>query len=216
MDYNTQREKMPFVDYGRNVYKLIQYAKTIESRELRTRAAEVIVGVMSQVNPSARETNNYRRKLWDHLMILSNWELDVDCPFELTHQETVAFHPRRMPYHDKTIRYRHYGRCLESMIRKVSEYPDGEDKDLLSALIVAQMKKSYIAWNRSFDNVVAGNNPNVTFDADDNDIIEHQLAQLSDGRLKPGPVSLDINFRNILAADRPQQGRNRKKKKNKH
>lgn len=36
MEYNTQREKIKITDYGRNVYKLIAYVKTIEDREKGT------------------------------------------------------------------------------------------------------------------------------------------------------------------------------------
>ena len=37
MEYNTQRTKLRINDYGRNIYKLIQFTKTVEDREKRTR-----------------------------------------------------------------------------------------------------------------------------------------------------------------------------------
>ena len=51
MEYNTQREHLKITDYGRNVCKLIDYAKTIADRDERTQMAHLIVEVMSQVNP---------------------------------------------------------------------------------------------------------------------------------------------------------------------
>lgn len=207
MEYNTQREKMQFSDYGRNVYKLIQYAKTIENRELRTHAAEVIVGVMAQVSPHARETVDYKRKLWDHLMILSNWELDVDCPYELTRGESIVFHPKSIPYQNKHIRYRHYGRWLESMINRVAEFEDGEEKELLTALIVNQMKKSYISWNRAVPD-------SRWLDTTDDDIIERQLEDLSNGRLKKGSLQLAIDPNTVLTPDqlRARQPKSKKRR----
>lgn len=211
MDYNTQREKMKISDYGRNVYKLIQYCKTIEDREKRTRAAEVIVNVMSQVNPSAKDTDDYRRKLWDHLMIMSNWELDVDCPYELTRDESVEFHPRRLDYQHNSARYRHYGRCMESLIEKVSEMEEGDDKNLLSALLIQHMKKSYLTWNRSIQDGRYGEN-------DYDDIIETQLLEISKGKLKMSEIPLPEEFERAVRAEMQtafNQKKNLGKKKNK-
>ena len=198
---------MKFTDYGRNVYNLIQYAKTIEDREKRTRAAEVIVGVMGQVNPHAKESTDYRRKLWDHLMILADWELDVDCPYELTRKESVVFHPKSLKHQREKIRYRHYGRGLEKMIERVAEYEDGEEKEILTAMLVAQMKRSYATWNRSlFD----GNG----LETDSDDIISRQMQDLSAGRLEPGNIK--ITFDGPPApATHFDMGGNRKRKKRK-
>ena len=89
MEYNSQRDKLIYSDYGRNVQKLIAYAKTIEDKTQRTKVAESIVSVMALVNPKVREQSEWHRKLWDHLMIISNWELDVDCPYELDRNKNV-------------------------------------------------------------------------------------------------------------------------------
>ena len=66
------------MDYGRTVEGLIQKAKEIEDREQRNLAAQTIVEVMSRVVPRSRENAGWKRRMWDHMMILADWELDVD------------------------------------------------------------------------------------------------------------------------------------------
>ena len=39
MEYNTARELMQIPEYGRNIQKMIGFAKTIEDRDERNRAA---------------------------------------------------------------------------------------------------------------------------------------------------------------------------------
>ena len=80
MRYNTQRKKLKFMDYGRGIEGLIQKAKTIENREERNLAAQTIVEMMSRVVPRSRENAGWKRRMWDHMMVLSDWELDVDWP----------------------------------------------------------------------------------------------------------------------------------------
>ena len=37
---------------------------------------------MGQLNPHLRDIPEYKHKLWDHLFIMSKFELEVDSPFE--------------------------------------------------------------------------------------------------------------------------------------
>ena len=204
MEYNTLRKKIKITDYGRNVYKLVEHAKKLKTKELRTRAAEVIVTVMSQVNPSVKTTNDYRRQLWEHLMVLSNWELDVDCPYELTRTDEMVFHPKPIQRKNKGARYPHYGRNLEALVAKIAEMEEGDEKELMTAYIVAQMKKTYMLYNRSVSTYVKVD--------DYEDIILRQLDDLSGGRLKQGNVKLDVNNFLYNAAQSMKPHKKKKKK----
>ena len=204
MEYNTQREKLKITDYGRNVCKLIEYAKTIADRGERTRMAQIIVEAMAIVDPKVKERTDYQRILWDHLMIMSNFELDVDSPYTINREETESLCPRRMAYSDNTIHYRHYGRALEDMIRAVADMPEGEEKSILSQQIAHTMKRQYLQWNR---------------DSVDDDLIREQLDELSGGRIK---LSADFQFRDsklyidamaAVAAKKEGSGKKKKKKK---
>ena len=168
MQYNTQRSQLQFPDYGRNVYHLIQLAKRIQNRDERTRAAYAIVNVMAQVSPNAKEGADYKHRLWDHLMMWSNFELDVDTPYPVTQTKTMQFQPHRLKYKDNSIRYRHYGKCLENMIKKAVTLPEGAEKRELTLMLANLMKKSYIEWNQ---NPVS------------DEVILQQLHELSEGKL---------------------------------
>lgn len=135
-------------EYGRAVQKMVDHAITIENRAERQRCANTIIAVMGNMFPQLRDVPEFKHKLWDHLAIMSDFKLDIDYPYELVAPEALHPMPQQLPYPKGSIRYRHYGRCIEEMIKKASTMDDGEDRDELLRLIAAQMKKGYILWNK--------------------------------------------------------------------
>ena len=204
MEYNTQREQLKIADYGRNVVKMIDYARQLNTREERTRMANVIVDVMAQLNPKIKERTDYRHILWDHLMIMANYDFDVDSPYPINREETENFHPHRIALHNSSIRYRHYGRALEDMIRAVAAMPEGEERDTLTVQIAQTMKRQYLQWNR---------------DTVDDDVITSQLTSLSEGQLHLPDDFRYTDTRDVLSNMVSAQGNkadgNKKKKKKK-
>lgn len=200
MEYNTQRIKLKISDYGRNVYKYIQYAKTIEDRKLRNQAAAAIVDMMAQVNPEMKDLDDYRSKLWTHLMVLADWQLDVDIPVNISKDHAISFHPKRLGYKSGPIRYRHYGRLMENMIRQTAQLPEGEERDNLTAEVVHAMKGSYMQWNR---------------ESVDNKVVLAQLSELSEGKVSPKEDFQFIENKNYRPIDNPDHKSNKKKKKKK-
>jgi len=170
MEYNTQRQKLKISDYGRNIYKLIQYAKGIEDREQRNRVAKTLVSIMSRGEDGRRLNDEDKRRYWVHLMILADWDLDVDVPYDISPDETVEFKPRRLMYGQTGSRFHHYGHIMEAMVKRAAEYPDGEERDALIARIAHAMKRDYLLWNR---------------DSVEDEVINGQLAVLSDGKIQP-------------------------------
>ena len=203
MEYNTQREQLKISDYGRNVVKMINYAKQLPSREERTQMANVIIDVMAQLNPKIKERTDYKHILWDHLMVMADYNLDVDCPYQINREETENFHPHRLALRDSKIRYRHYGRALEDMIRAVAVMPAGEERDTLTAQIAQTMKRQYLQWNR---------------DTVDDALITEQLGELSDGRLQP-PAGFQYTETHEIVINSNKEGKSeggaKKKKKKK-
>lgn len=170
MEYNTQRPPLKINDYGRIVVKMIDYAKHLDTKEERNRMANVILDVMAHLNPKIKDRTDYRHILWDHLMMMANYDLDVDCPYPINREETENFHPHPVGYSDKsTIRYPHYGRALEDMVRAIAEMPESEERTILTSQIAHTMKRQYLQWNR---------------DTVDDQLIAEQLLELSDGRLR--------------------------------
>ena len=148
-DYNTQRKRMALPEYGRNVQKMVDHIKTIEDRDERNRAAKTIIQIMGNLNPHLRDIGDFKHKLWDHLSLIAEFELDIDSPYPVPERSKFVEKPKQVPYKQGDIRYLHYGRIIELMIDAASEMEDGDDKEYLTGLIVNQMKKSYVTWNRS-------------------------------------------------------------------
>ncbi len=157
-DYNTQRKRMALPEYGRNVQKMVDHIKTIEDRDERNRAAKTIIQIMGNLNTNIRDIGDFKHKLWDHLALIANFELDIDSPYPVPEPSKFVEKPKQVPYRQGEIRYLHYGRIIELMIAAASEMEDGEEKEYFTTLIVNQMKKSYITWNRGqvADEVIIG------------------------------------------------------------
>ncbi len=147
-EYNTSRNKLILPEYGRNIQKMVEYILTIPDREERNRLAHAVIIIMGNMNPHLRDINDFKHKLWDHLAIMADFQLDIDYPYEIPRPEEFTEKPRRVTYNDSEIKYRHYGFIVESLIKEAIKLPDGDDKDTLIRLIANHMKKSYLAWNR--------------------------------------------------------------------
>ncbi|MFH0865362.1 MAG: DUF4290 domain-containing protein [Bacteroidota bacterium] len=187
MEYNTTRELLPITEYGRNIKKMIDYTVSIEDREKRNRLAKAIISVMSQLNPQMRDNNEYKHKLWDHLFILSDYKLDVDAPFPKPSKFEIEAKPEKVSYPAHNIAYKHYGKNIEKIIKKITEKEDGPQKDALIMVIANHMKKSYLSWNR---------------ESVDDEVIAQHLVQLSEGTLKLSEEMKLNATRDILAVSK--------------
>ncbi|HRS53504.1 MAG TPA: DUF4290 domain-containing protein [Bacteroidales bacterium] len=149
MEYNTTRDKLILPEYGRNIQKMVQYALTIEDREMRNKAAKAIVAAMGQINHQNKDTADFKRKLWDHLFIISEFKLDVDSPYPKPDpNQFVNVKPQKVSYQNNNIKFKHYGYNIQRIIEKVSEYPEGEEKEALIIHCANTLKKMYMIWNR--------------------------------------------------------------------
>ena len=147
-DYNTRRPHMIIPEYGRNIQKMVAHAKTIQDKEERNKIANAIISVMGQLNPHLRDIADFKHKLWDHLFIISNFELDVDSPYPIPDKETIFEKPQKMEYPSKKMKFKHYGKSIENLIDVAIAYEEGEEKKVLIQTIVNLMKKSYLTFNR--------------------------------------------------------------------
>ena len=169
MEYNTSRPQMLLPEYGRNVQKMIAHAMEIGNREERNRAAKAIIEVMGQLNPHLRDVDDYRHKLWTHLFIMSDFSLDVDSPYEIPKQESLAEKPQLMKYPKSRIKFGHYGQYTQKILHTAKGLTNEDEKEYLTSVMGNFMKKQYLVHNNS---------------AVENDAIADQLFELSDGVLK--------------------------------
>lgn len=146
LNYNTSLTPLTLPEYGRNIQRMVDHCLSIEDREERTKCAFTIVKSMGNLFPELRAPEN-EHKLWDHLMIMSNFSLDIDFPCEVLRAEDLNTSPERVDYPQGPIRYRHYGKITQQMIDKAASLEPGEERDQVVILLANHMKKQMLALN---------------------------------------------------------------------
>lgn len=199
MDYNSNRKKLPLPEYGRNIQNMVDHVMTIEDREERNLAAQTIIDIMGNLYPYLRDINDFKHKLWDHLAIMADFQLDIDYPYDPPKPETFQEPPKKVEYASNHIRFRYYGKTLELMVNRAVEYESGEEKEILITLLANHMKKCYLTWNK---------------DAVDDEKIYQDLEVISQGKIKRNDLDL-TETKDILYRSRKKQntGQNRGQKK---
>ena len=202
LTYNTEKEQIVISEYGRCVQEMIKKLQEIEDREQRTEAAKYIISVMVQMNPSIKQSSDYEHKLWDHLYMISGYNLDVDSPFEPPTPVAQQSKPQHIGYQNNEIKYGHYGQYLIKMIEAASQEENDEIREALAYSLAGQMKRNYLEWNKSVVN---------------DQVILDDLKTISDGRLVINDESKLNATGEILGKAQPkqqqqQQGKKKKKK----
>ncbi len=142
-------EKLPIykvilAQYGNNIKKLVEYAKKLDDRQKRNHAARQIIEAMKIINQDIQKVDDYEKILWNHLAILSRYELDVDYPYEILPIDAYHREPEPMEYPEQKIRFRHYGKIIEKLIEKAKQIDDPQLQRRFIELILIQMKKAYL------------------------------------------------------------------------
>ncbi len=140
MKYNTQLTKLILPEYGRNIHNMVNHCLQLEDKEERTRCAYSLIDIMGNMFPHLRNVNDFKHILWDHLAIMSDFELDIEYPYEIIKKEELIAHPNKIEYSRPTMKYRHYGKTLERMINVAVDMPEGEEKKQFLHLLISQMK----------------------------------------------------------------------------
>ena len=147
LDYNTQREKLVLPEYGREIQDMVDYAQTIADKDERQRCAETIVAIMDRMSPQNRENPDYKRKLWDHLAIMSNFQLDIDWPYDISGATQIAHKPEPLGYPMADIPVRHFGKMMFELFEKLQTMPEGPERDELVRQTANQMKRNLYQWS---------------------------------------------------------------------
>ena len=202
--YNTERVRLYIPEYGRNVQKMVNYLKTIEDRQKRNEQAKAIIKVMEILNPSVHLEEDFEHKLWDHLFIISGFDLDIDAPYPMPSPESLVTKPEQVPINTKPIKAIHYGRNIESIIELIAEKEDGDVKTEMIRQLAIYMRQQYLIWNKD-----------TVADA----TIFQDIEKLSDYMIKvPEGLHLgrvDSGFNSARPGLNPQKsGRNQNKQRN--
>ena len=196
LEYNSSRNKLVISEYGRHIQKLVEHAVSLENKQERQKMADGIIDIMGELNPKLRDVADFKHKLWDHLFIISNFELDVDSPYEKPILEKLFEKPEPLNYPNAKIKYNHYGKVIELMVDEAIKMQDQDIKNKLVVAIANQMKKSYVNWN---------------LDSVEDEIILNHLTKLSNGMLS---VPEGTELSKFIPNPKQQNFHARRKKKN--
>lgn len=207
-NYNTQLPQIALPEYGRNIQQLIEYCKTIPDRVKRTRYAYGIVDIMADVKNDTEGVEDIKPILWDHLAMISNYELDVDYPFPITPKEKFVERPNVLsnPQQNRIL-WRMYGKVVEDMIERACVLSDPEQRIRLFELCANHMK---LHFHKTYPNADEDNEKII------NDLLEYTRGQFADEvrSIKLSSIKeLQTNNQYDAAALEAQTKKKKKKKK---
>ncbi len=193
-NYNYERKKLRLPEYGRHIHQMVEYLMSIQDRDLRNSQARVVVDIMGNLNPVLRDTADFAHKLWDHLFIISNFQLDVDSPYPRPSSEMLAPKPDKLAYPDKKISFKQYGKNIEHMLMKLAEETDEPAKTMTAVNIAKYMKAKSFEYNQEHPN---------------NEVILNDIRRMS-----KDAIQIDENAINSLKTDYKQTQNGYKNRKN--
>lgn len=194
LDYNTQREQLVLPEYGREIQLMIDHAVALPTKAERQRCAESIISIMDRMFPQNHQNADYEHKLWDHLALMSRFQLDIDWPFDISKAAQIASKPEPLTYPMNKIAVRHYGHLLFEMFEKLKTMPEGPERDELVRVTANQMKRCLIQWSNG---------------SSDNEKVASDLARFTDGKIQ---LNLS-NFKFDKMDFRPEPSNERRRKK---
>jgi hypothetical protein len=206
LEYNTEREHLIIPEYGRHMQKMINYAKSLETKEERNKVAKGIIAVMGNMQPHLRDVPDFQHKLWDQLFIMSNFELDADSPYEIPTKEIYEERPEPLEYPQNFPKYRFYGNNIKTMIDVANTWEEGELKEALTYTIANHMKKCFLNWNK---------------DTVEDAVIFNHLFELSGGKIDLRTSNEDLTdsaslmrSKTKFSSNNPKKGHHKKSSSN--
>ena len=196
--YNTDMKRMVLPEYGRNVHRMIEYCIGIPDREERNTCAYTIAKIMANIYSDTAQLSFDDPQIWNHMNLMADFKLDVDFPCEVLTRESMTPHPERISYPSGSIRFRHYGRTTEQMVKSVAEMEESPERDALVSMLAHHMKKLLTLHNK---------------EAVSNEKVIRDLAEFSDGKIQLDPDTYEIqDFPETPQATAQTRGKKKKKK----
>lgn len=199
LPYNTGYSHLILPEYGRHVQQMVDYCVQIPDKEERTKCAHAIIEVMRTLFPKVAAENKDNSKFWDHLNIMAGFKLDIDFPCDIITSEDLNPKLEKIPYTKHPMRFRHYGRNVENMIKVIAEMEDSQDKNEQLMLVANQMKKLLLMHNPE--------------GVDDERILQ-DLNNYSDGKLHLTEENCNLReFQELEINKNVKMNKNRRKKR---
>ena len=197
IEYNTEREHLIIPEYGRHLQKMVNYAKTLPTKEERNKVAKSIINVMGNLQPHLRDVPDFQHKLWDQLFIIADFDLDADSPYPTTTKEELSEAPEPLKYPQNFPKYRFYGNNIKTMIDVANTWEDGELKEALIYTIANHMKKCFLNWNK---------------DTVEDEVIFNHLYELSEGKINLKGSEEDLSDSTSLLRNKKKYSNSNTKK----
>lgn len=201
LEYNTEREHLIIPEYGRHLQKMINHAKSRETKEERNKLTKSIISVMGNLQPHLRDVADFQHKLWDQLFIMADFDIDVDSPYDKPEREVLQARPEPLEYPQNFPKYRFYGNNIKTMIDVAITWEEGEMKDALTYTIANHMKKCFLNWNK---------------DTVEDAVIYDHLFELSNGALNLKDSEEALSDSNSLLRTKSKYGNKSNTNKNKN
>lgn len=147
-EYNTSRPHIILKEYGRNVQKLIEYIRSIPSKEKRTELSYTLIELIKQLTPTIKEQGDDPQRLWDDLYIIADFDLDVNNPFPVPERDILFKKPDRMSYPQSDVRFKHYGKNIEKLVKEALKKDDPQEREEAIIYLGKLMKTFYGNWNK--------------------------------------------------------------------
>lgn len=135
-------------EYGRHIQKMVEYLLSIKDKDERQKNAYAVIELMGFLNPHLKNVEDFRHKLWDHLFLISNFQLDVESPYPLPTKETLKAKPQQLNYPKKYPKFNHLGKNIEVVIDKALKEENPEKKQGFANAIAYYMKLTYSNWHK--------------------------------------------------------------------
>ena len=193
-NYNNTRKKLFLPEYGRHIHEMVDSLLAIGDRRERNRQARAVIAVMGNLFPLLRDTTDFTHKLWDHLFIMSDFQLDVDSPYPRPTRQELTVSPHPLRYSQSRIAHKHYGKYVEQMIRSLSRNDDPAVVSLTVDNLARYMRTKSYEYNQEHPN---------------NEVILKDIKQMSGGTIEIDEESIN-NLRSDYKqhfSQRPQKGR---------
>ena len=214
MEYNTTRNHLAIREYGRNLQKMVEYLLTLTDDAKRQKNTEAVIELMGMLSPHLRNVEDWRHKLWDHLFIISDFQLKVNSPYPIPTRETLQQKPEPLPYPKRFPKFRHFGKNIENVIEKAINEQDPEVKEGLTQYIGNYMKLAYANWHKEnmHDDMITAELSEMTNGA--LDYVNDHSIQLPDNLYNP--PTPNPKRRNHPHKNNKNNGKNRFKHKNRN
>ena len=151
-NYNNTRRKLYLPEYGRHIHKMVDHLMTIEDREERNRQARAVIAVMGNLQPTLRDTADFAHKLWDHLFMMSDFQLDVDSPYARPTREELTVTPARLKYPQERIVFKHYGKYVALMLQALRKEDNQFALDSAIDSLARYMRTKSFEFNQEHPN----------------------------------------------------------------